>query len=909
MSDLTGNENAQYLEQEYQRFLRDPEDVEPSLRYFFQGMQFAEGMDAAMKPSPGDTRVMNLIRGYRKWGHLSAKIDPLGAPIPKHDQLDLAKYGFEPADLERHFATFGILDRPTAPLSDLIAALETTYCGPIGVEYIEGSSIEREQWFQERLESNFNQPQLSLEDKKRVLGYLNEAEIFERFLHTKYVGQKRFSLEGASGLIPCFSELIESLDQYGADEIILGMSHRGRLNVLANIMGKTYQEIFSEFEPNYLKDSVEGDGDVKYHKGFVADFETCQGGSVHITLMDNPSHLEAVNPLVLGLTRANQELRDDKRHEKIVPVLIHGDAAFPGQGIVAETLNMAKLRGYDTGGTIHIIINNQIGITTDPRDSRATRYCSDVARSILAPVLHVNGDDPESLVHAVRIISEFRQTFHQDIVLDLVCYRKHGHNEGDEPSFTQPRMYKKIRKLASTRKIYVDQMVQQGRLEAEAARALERDFRQRLEEALKLARSERNLFDVRPEGEHLHPYDKRTKPDPFTTVDTTVSLPVLEEIAVACTKIPDGFRAHPKAKRLMAQRRRAVLEEQQLDWGTAEILAYGSLLVQGIPVRLSGQDVERGTFSHRHSVLIDTETEQRFIPLEQVAKGGGHFSVYNSPLSENAVLGFEFGYSLARPKCLVIWEAQFGDFVNGAQIIIDQFIASSESKWNRVSDLVMFLPHGFEGQGPEHSSARLERFLQACAEDNIQVVNLTTPAQIFHGLRRQMLRSFRKPLVVMTPKSLLRHPMCQSPLSDLSHACFREIMVDQAESGPVKRVLFCSGKVYYDLMTKYQAEPTPGYAVIRVEQLYPFPKAAVEEALSGFPEAEAFCWVQEEPQNMGAWTFIRPHLEEVTGSTPAYIGREPSASPAVGSLRRHMLEQEKLVEYAFDALKMGVVTV
>ncbi len=899
--------NLSYMESMYQQYLENPEDVEPSWRYFFDGAAFAAQSGGFAAPATAsadgastsiDFKIQRLLRAYRKWGHLYAKIDPLCLDYKAPGLKPLETIGMSADEQAGPVPTLGFLPESHTALDTLIAALEATYCGTVGIEYTHGSDPEREQWFQERIEPNQNQPQLDLEVKRSILKRLNAAELFERFLHTKYVGQKRFSLEGAESLIPSLAELLESLSSLGAEEVVIGMPHRGRLNVLANIMGKNYAEIFTEFEDDPAH-TIQGAGDVKYHKGFVSDFETRSGDKVHINLADNPSHLEAVTPVVQGQVRAHQSLRNDEDRSKVVPVIIHGDASFAGQGIVSETLNMFKLEGFSTGGTIHIIVNNQIGFTTEPRDARSTRYASDVARQILAPVFHVNGDDPEALVHAIRIAAEFRQQFHHDVVIDLVCYRRHGHNEGDEPSFTQPVMYRSIKGHPSTRKIYTETLLKRGDLEEKVARELEAEFNAKLQADLEEARSGGFTKAAPPIGDHYHQHRVITDADIFSPVATEVSEDLVRDLAVKLATLPDDFKVNRKVKRVLDERLRQINENDGLDWGNAEHLAYATLLAEGIPCRLTGQDVKRGTFSHRHAGLFDGESGREYVPLNQLNDDQADFKIYNSHLSELAVVGFEFGYSLAKPKCLVIWEAQFGDFVNGAQIIIDQFIASSETKWQRVSDLVMFLPHGYEGQGPEHSSARMERFLQMCALNNIQVANLTEPAQLFHILRRQVKRDFQKPLIIMTPKSLLRHKACVSPLTAFTQNGFKEIIPDNKNLPQARRLVLCSGKVYYDLHEERERRNGDDVAITRVEQLYPLKEADLLAIAEQYKHLEEIVWLQEEPQNMGAWQFIEPRLRRLFADLPVhYVGREPAASPAVGSGRVHRQQQEAIINSA-----------
>jgi 2-oxoglutarate dehydrogenase E1 component len=725
---------------------------------------------------------------------------------------------------------------------------------------------------------------------------LHFAELFEKFLHTRYVGQKRFSLEGAETLLPILDAMAEKAPELGMQEFVLGMSHRGRLNVLANIIGKPYQEIFAEFEDNFLPDSVDGDGDVKYHLGFSGDRITTSGHKVHLSMTPNPSHLEAVDPVVLGRTRAKQQLHGDRDRARGVPILVHGDAAFAGQGLVAETLNLCNLTGYTTGGTVHVIVNNQIGFTTSPRDARSTTYCTDVAKMIQAPIFHVNGEDPEAAVYVAELALEFRQQFHRDVVIDMYCYRRHGHNEGDDPTFAHPLMYDKIKVRPSVSAVYTEQLIKDGVIKPEEGRALDQEFQAKLNtaqtEVKGTPQSRRTMPGYSARWEGMHPGYRHGK------ASTAVSADSLRQLIDKLTRVPDGFHVHPKAAKLMEARRNEVTEGRAIDWSTAESLAFASLVVEGTPVRLSGQDSRRGTFSQRHSVLFDTQTNEIFIPLNALAPDQAPFVAYDSLLSEAAVLGFEFGYTLDDPGTLVLWEAQFGDFANGAQVIIDQFLVCSESKWQRSSGLVLLLPHGYEGQGPEHSSARLERFLQACADDNIQVANLTTPAQYYHALRRQMKRDFRKPLVLMTPKSLLRHKEAVSPIDEFAAGYFREVLDDaKADADKVRRVVLCSGKVYYDLAERRNELKSNEVAVVRLEQFYPFPEEQMRGVLGRYRRARDWLWVQEESQNMGGWAFVEPRFKAM-GVAVEYVGRDASASPATGSHRVHDREQKELVEAA-----------
>ncbi|MGI8785176.1 MAG: 2-oxoglutarate dehydrogenase E1 component [Acidobacteriota bacterium] len=904
MSSPISRQNAAYVEELYERYLQDSESVDPSWRHFFQGMEFGRSDSAPGQPAH-DRRIFNLTRAYREWGHLAAQLDPLGDNLAEHQRLRVTEFGFSEGDLEKSFPTPRLMGPPRAKLREIQQWLHEIYCGRIGIEYMDFQNPDAQSWFQERIEPNRNRPDLTLENKRAILTNLNHAETFEKFLQSKYVGQKRFSLEGAETLIPAVAELIDQGAELGIEELVVGMAHRGRLNILANVLNKTYETIFAEFEDNFLPGSVAGSGEVKYHKGFSADTTTPSGKKVHITLTANPSHLEVVNPVVEGICRAKQILHGDPDQKHIVPFLIHGDASFAGQGLVAETLNFSQLEGYKTGGTIHLIVNNQIGFTTDPKDGRSTRYASDMAKIVLAPAIHVNGDDPEAVIHAVRLAVEFRQKFHRDIVIDMVCYRRHGHNEGDEPSFTQPLMYEAIRNHPTVRSLYTEELVRRGDVEAELAQELEQQFKKELQEALDSTRQAPVAPHVDTLGGVWSGFRRATPEDFERIVDTSVDAALLRQIAARFTELPATFTPHPKVRQLMQERRRVIDEGQGIDWGTGEALAFGSLLWQGRHVRVSGQDSRRGTFSHRHALVVDTKTGEHYFPLAHLKEGQGLFAIYNSLLSELAVLGFDFGYSMAYPEALVVWEAQFGDFINGAQIIIDQFFSSSEAKWQRMSGLVLLLPHGYEGQGPEHSSARPERFLQLCAEQNMQVANPSTPAQFFHLLRRQVLRDFRKPLVVLTPKSLLRHPLASSGLEDFSSGHFREVIGDDRAVAQPEKVLLCSGKVYYDLLQKRDEQDARDIAIVRLEQYYPFAERQLAVLLESYGQCREVVWVQEEPQNMGAWFFVAPRIEKLLRKNQrlSYVGRRESASPAIGSLHIHQKEQKELVD---SALRVGV---
>lgn len=917
-ASLLNAENARFIETLYEQYLTDPATISAEWREYFARLiadgpapaVTAEAVDqtpAAVATLEQQARVLQLINAYRVRGHFEADLDPLGiAPRRRHPELDPGYYGFTKDDLGREFAVGRLFGMPALTLRGILSTLRESYCGTIGVEYMHIQDPAQRQWIQERIEDKRYRLHFSLETKRAILTKLYAAETFEVFLHTKFVGHKRFSLEGAESLIPLLDMIIEHGAMQGIAEIVIGMPHRGRLNVLANTLGKSYEVIFSEFEGNVDPSLMMGTGDVKYHLGFSADHMTRGGKRVHLTLTANPSHLEAVNPVVEGRVRAKQEQRDDVERSRVVPLLIHGNAAFAGQGVVAETLNLARLGGYQTGGTIHIIVNNQIGFTTNPEEGHSGVYPTDVAKAAQAPIFHVNGDDPEAVVRVGMLAVEYRQTFKNDVVIDMYCYRRHGHNEGDEPSFTQPRMYRAIKTHPHVTWLYRERLLDRGELTAEEVQAIERTFRARLQEALDTVKS--NPPAVRPDTLR-GAWEGFTRGDGNGRVDTRVRRDLLDYIARRLSALPEHFTPNPKVEKLLQARTEAVLKDGPIDWGLAELLAYGTLVCEGMDVRVSGQDAERGTFSHRHAVLVDYDTGTRYVPLAHLREGQGNFSIFNSPLSEYAIMGFEFGYSLDAPNTLVVWEAQFGDFANGAQIIIDQFLASSEAKWQRMSGLVLYLPHGYEGQGPEHSSARLERFLQLCAEDNMQVTNCTTPAQFFHLLRRQMKRNFRKPLVVMTPKSLLRHRLAVSSVADLAEGRFHEVLDEDAaplgtcriDPQHVSRLLLCSGKVYYDLLPEREKARRADVAIIRVEQLYPFPDEQVARILARYKHATDVVWVQEEPRNMGAWGFMLDRLPALLRPHQSlrYVGRDEQASPATGSQKIHQQEQAELVARAF----------
>ncbi len=874
--------NLAYLEEQYQKYLTNPASLEPSWRHFFEGWDLAREIAPAGEAS-SDLKIYHLIEAYRTYGHLKAKDNPLFAPPTEVRELSLENLGFEKSDLNKSFPTCGFLPQPEAPLSQIIEVLEKTYCGAIGVEYMGLRKPELESWLQKIIEPNFTLP-FSKEDKLEIFHELNRAELFETFLHTKYVGQKRFSLEGGETLIPMLAFAIEAGVGEGIHEIVLGMAHRGRLNVLANILNKSYGMIFNEFESHYITDLAEGTGDVKYHKGFIGSLPTKSGENIAITLSANPSHLEAVDPVVEGQARAKQEL---KGHETILPILVHGDASVAGQGVVYETLQLSKLKGYETGGTLHVVINNQIGFTTIPKDGRSTQYCTDIAFAFGAPVFHVNAEKPEACVYAMLLALKIRQKFHCDVFLDLYCYRKYGHNEGDEPAFTQPIENTIIRQKKSIRELYKESLIQEGILDQATGEKLETEFKNLLQAALDKVASKPPTIEA------------PVKEDILAPLPTAVPAATLIALAEDFCHVPDGFNIHPKLKRLMEERVAMVKADPNvptIDWGMGEHLAYASLLMDGVHVRLSGQDSRRGTFSHRHAMWVDQAVEdKRYYPLSHLKNIKAPFDVYNSPLSEYAVLGFEFGYSLFYPHSLVIWEAQFGDFANGGQIIIDQFIACSEQKWGHRSGITLLLPHGYEGQGPEHSSARIERYLQLSGDDNWQIVNCSTSAQIFHVLRRQTMRKQQKPLVIFTPKALLRNQLCLSPLKDFTEGTFEEFFDDPKNIPNPKRVLFCSGKVYYDLVTERKRDDI---AIFRIEQLYPFNREKFRKLVDKYKSAQEFCFVQEEHNNMGAWNYIRPILEESLGKQVRYIGRGPSSSTAAGSYALHKKQYDQMIQEA-----------
>jgi 2-oxoglutarate dehydrogenase E1 component len=855
-----------------------------------------------------NARVLRLVHAFRARGHRIANSDPLTGETKYFPELDPAHYGFGNQDLDDLFTVGDLPGGSVQRLRDILDRLRTTYCGSVGVEYTHVQDPGRKLWLQQQIERDENRPHIEPGQLKRTYEKLCAAEMLKQFLHTKFLGQKRFSLEGGEVVIPLLDYIIESAPRHGIVEYVLGMSHRGRLNVLANVMQKPLDVIFSEFNDSPLLDLPFGSGDVKYHKGFSLDRRVQTGERIHLTLTSNPSHLEAVNPVVEGRTKAKQVRMGDTAGKRIMPIILHGDAAFSGQGIVAETLNLSQLEGYSTGGTLHIIINNQIGFTTTPAEARSTLYCTDVAKMIQVPIFHVNADDPDAVLHCAELAMNYRERFGSDVVMDVIGYRRHGHNEGDEPAFTQPRLYAMIRSRPSVRLLYKDLLAERGDVSAEGVTQIENAVRAKLDRGLEDA----NVGAVDPAEpyEPQGPWTGFSRELPDDDIQTRVTVETLAQIAEGIASVPSYFRPHAKLTGLLDRRRKVVAERLPIDWAMGEVFAFGSLVLEGTRVRLSGQDSSRGTFSHRHAVLVDQDSGEEYTPLDHISEQQARFEVFDSLLSEAAVLGFEYGYSLAEPGTLTLWEAQFGDFANGAQVIIDQFIGCAHVKWGRMSGLVMLLPHGYEGQGPEHSSARIERYLQICAEDSIQVVNCTTPAQLFHVLRRQMRRTFRAPLVIFTPKSLLRSPEATSSIEDFTEARFQRVIEDaQAvdETDLVERVLICSGKVYYDLKAerKKRLEGSEGrVAILRLEQLYPWPDDILSETISQYKNALRVVWVQEEPANMGAWTFVR---ERIQGFLPesaslAYAGRSPSASTAVGSTRVHVAQQKELLEAAFEGL-------
>ncbi len=887
----------------YQQYIKDNQSVEEGWRKFFEGFEFArknfedkEGSNTGEVPENvrKEFNVINLINGYRSRGHLFTKTNPVRERRHYAPTLDIENFGLLPVDLETIFHAGELIGIGAAKLKDIIAHLTQTYCQSIGAEYMYIRNPAVIKWLQDKMEGCKNTPKFSLEERKVILNKLNQAVVFENFLHTKFVGQKRFSLEGAETVIPALDAVCEKGAELGVVDYVIGMSHRGRLNVLANILNKTYKDIFTEFEGRLSEDSV-FDGDVKYHMGYSSDQVSNKGIKTHMSLMPNPSHLEAVDPVVEGAARAKIDNRHGGNNNKVCPILVHGDAALAGQGIVYEVIQMSQLEGYKTGGTIHLVVNNQIGFTTNYIDGRSSTYCTDVAKVVLAPVFHVNGDDVEALVYVSQLAMEFRQTFHQDVFIDVLCYRKYGHNEGDEPRFTQPLLYKAIAQHPNPRDIYTKQLLEEGAIDAALAKEMEQNFKQLLQDKLEEAKQTEKAQVTSFLGGEWKGIRMAVEKDFEKSPDTAVDKKIFLDIAKKTTQLPPDKKFFNKIENIFKERQ-GMIEKDNYDWAMGELMAYATLMNEGTDVRFSGQDVERGTFSHRHAVVKLEDSEAEYIPLNNFG-AKGKLQIYNSLLSEYAVLGFEFGYALATPADLVIWEAQFGDFFNGAQIMVDQFITCSEYKWRRMTGMVMLLPHGYEGQGPEHSSGRIERFLQQCAENNIQIINCTTPANQFHALRRQMKRDFRKPLICFSPKKLLRYPSCVSSVADFTSGGFREVIDDpKADSNLVRRIAFCSGKIYYDLSEGKEKMGGTDVAVVRIEQLYPFPAKQIQAIISKYKNAKDYCWVQEEPENMGAWTFMM----RVFGNIHLrYIGRNESATPATGFAKVHAEQQQNIVSRLF----------
>jgi len=941
--------NADYLESQYQRFRSDPASVAPDLRQFFQGFDLASALGngaaapfraAGDRPHAGgdvsdsgrvQAAARELIHHYRAFGHIAAAIDPFGRERPAPESLNPQWHGLSERDMDARIDVgewewLAEAGGTTAPLRSVIRQLDDTYCGHVGVEFCHLSNREEWLWLAERMERSRNRAELTRDQRLWILNRLHRSELFEKFCGKRFPGVKRFSLEGGESLIPMLDRFVErSGDEYGVDEIVFAMSHRGRLNVLTNIIGKTYEQIFTEFEDAWEEDQALGGGDVKYHRGYSENRVLPSGRHVWLCMASNPSHLESAGPVALGRCRAKQRLRGDTERMKTIPLLIHGDAAVIGQGVVAEMLNFSQLPGYTVGGTVHIVVNNLIGFTTGEEDARSSRYCTDFAKIIEAPVLHVNGDDPEACIHAIDLALDYRMTFKKDVFIDLVCYRLHGHNETDEAAFTQPLLYKAIRAHKSVMTSYAERLRNEGAISESDAAQMARDLNENLDRAY--ARAKKTPVDPVPDAGKKR-WDGLTSEFSFQPVNTGVPREELAEIAAALGRWPEGFTPHPKLVKTLQDRARVVTDDTPMDWATAESLAVGSLLLHGTIVRFSGQDSCRGTFSQRHAVLRDYNTGETYIPLNNIRELGApgtdkdigtlddrgrprqaKYCIFDSPLSEYSVLGFEYGFSLATPHALTMWEAQFGDFANTAQVVIDQYLASAEAKWQRWSGLVLLLPHGYEGQGPEHSSARLERFLQLCANNNMQVVYPTTPAQYFHLLRRQMLRPFRKPLIVMTPKSLLRLPAATSRVSELVAGTYQDILDDPLYSSApekrrgVKRVILCTGKVYYDLIARRELCEREDLAVIRLEQLYPLNLELLKQTIAAYPRDVELVWVQEEPRNMGAYAFMYMNLVEQFGWELPYIGRPASATPATGSPTRHKVELE---EFLTDAVGVPV---
>jgi 2-oxoglutarate dehydrogenase E1 component len=916
------NAHVSYIDELYNSYKQDPASVDFSWQKFFEGFEFSlqygdrsnghsngattEATTTSAKSSATGTAISDkevlvraLIHAYRSRGHLRAKTNPVRPRKDRKALLDLQDFNLSEADLNTTFEAGKEIGIGRATLKKIVDSLKYIYEGTVGFEYMYIREPEILEWFMNKTEKEALEFNPSIEEKKRILSKLNEAVVFENFLHTKYIGQKRFSLEGGETTIPALDAIINTGGSLGVKEVVIGMAHRGRLNVLCNIMGKTYENIFNEFEGTAIPDLTMGDGDVKYHMGYSSEVVTPQGNTVNLKLAPNPSHLEAVNPVVEGFVRAKGASMYGNDFSKIVPILIHGDAAVAGQGIVYEVTQMANLEGYHTGGTIHFVINNQVGFTTDFTDARSSIYSTDVAKIIDAPVIHVNGDDPEAVVFAAKMAAEYRQKFNRDIFIDMVCYRRHGHNESDEPKFTQPALYNIISKHPNPRELYNKQLIDRGDVDAELANKMDAEFRNLLQDRLNMVKQQPLPYAYQKLENEWRELRRATPEDFDQSPETGISIDTINKIGEALSSVPKNFKPLKQIEKLLKERRQMFFEAKELNWAAAELLAYGSIVAENKVVRISGQDVQRGTFSHRHAVLNDAQTNAPYTNLNHIQENQQPLRIYNSLLSEYGVLGFEFGYAMANPHALVIWEAQFGDFANGAQVMIDQFIVASESKWQRMNGVVMLLPHGYEGQGPEHSNARPERFLQLAAENNIIVTAVTEPANFFHMMRRQLAWQFRKPLIHMSPKSMLRHPLVVSPIEEFTKGSFREVIGDKRIKDPkkVKKVLLCSGKVYYDLLEEQQNKGRQDVAIVRLEQLYPFPAKQLEAELAKYSKDVKLVWVQEEPENMGAWNFIlrmtwRTHKIDM-------VARKPSSSPATGYGKVHAKEQAEIVAKAF----------
>lgn len=904
MNDLSylSSISPEQLDSLYNQYKSDPQSVEASWQRFFEGFDFGatkmpSGKQGTQEFIGKEFNVINLINGYRSRGHLFTDTNPVRERRKYTPTLDLENFGLSDADLETMFHAGSMIGIGDAKLKDIVKHLNDTYCRSVGAEYKYIRNPEVTDWLEQKMESSRNHRDFNIEEKKHILEKLNEAVAFENFLHTKFVGQKRFSLEGSETLIPALDAVIESGAVLGIKEFVIGMAHRGRLNVLANTLHKSYSEIFTEFEGLEYAESAFS-GDVKYHLGYSSDVQTRTGNKIHLSVAPNPSHLEAVDPVVQGIVRAKIDNTPGGTEDQIAPILIHGDAAIAGQGVVYEVIQMSALRGYKTGGTIHLVINNQIGFTTNYLDARSSTYCTDVAKVTVSPVFHVNGDDVEAVIYTIQLAMEFRQKFHRDVFIDILGYRKYGHNEGDEPRFTQPLLYKAIAAHANPREIYNEKLMQMGEVEASLVKEMEKQFKSLLQQQLDTAKQVKES-KVTPFMEGSWSGLRLATPADFdASPETGVDKKKLLSIGEKITSLPTDKKFFTKTARLFDDRKAMLADGGKLDWAMGELLAYGSLLEEGHTVRFSGQDVERGTFSHRHAVVRLEDSEEQFTPLNHISKKQARFYIYNSLLSEYAVLGFEYGYGMSSPNSLVIWEAQFGDFMNGAQIIIDQYMSSAEDKWRRMNGIVLLLPHGYEGQGAEHSSGRMERFLALCADNNLQIANCTTPANMFHLLRRQLAREFRKPLIVFTPKSLLRHPKCVSSIDDLSKGRFQEVIDDTtAKAAEVTRVVLCSGKIYYELLDQKEKDQANDVAIVRLEQIFPLPQKQLDKVFAKYKNASEYIWVQEEPENMGAWSFLMRKLKSLKLNV---ISRPEAASPATGSHHAHDREQRNLIMKVFE---------